>query len=127
MDNARRSLNTTPGRQQRGITLVGLLFWAVVIGAIAVVLMKLFPAINEYRTIQTMVNQIAKTNSGSVAEVRAAFDQRRSVEYGVTSVAGRDLEVTKENEQIVISFAYDKEVELMDPLYLLLKFKGQSK
>ena len=32
-----------------------------------------------------------------------------------------------EGDKIVISFAYDKEVELVDPVYLLIKFKGQSK
>lgn len=114
-------------RRQRGITLFGLLFWAVIVGAVAVVLMKLFPAVNEYRTIQSVVNAVAKSGASSVPEVRAAFDQRRSVEYGIESITSRDLEITKENEQIVISFAYDKEIELIDPVFLLIKFKGHSR
>lgn len=114
-------------RHQRGITLFGLLFWAVIVGAVAVVLMKLFPAINEYRTIQGMVNNVAQSGGSTVPEVRAAFEQRRAVEYGVDSVTGKDLEITKEDEKIVVRFAYDKEIELFDPVYLLLKFKGQSR
>ena len=114
-------------RRQRGITLFGLLFWAVVVGAVAVLLMKLFPAINEYRTIQGMVNAVAKSGASSVPEVRAAFDQRKTVEYGVESISSRDLEITKDNEQIVISFAYDKEIELVDPVFLVIKFKGHSR
>ena len=114
-------------RRQRGITLFGLLFWAVVVGAVAVLLMKLFPAINEYRTIQGMVNAVAKSGASSVPEVRAAFDQRKTVEYGVESISSRDLEITKDNEQIVISFAYDKEIELFDPVFLVIKFKGHSR
>lgn len=112
---------------QRGVTLFGLLFWAIIIGAVAVLLMKLFPAVNEYRTIQTMVNQIAKSGASTVPEVRQAFDQRRSVEYGVESVTGKDLEVTKEDDKIIIRFAYDKEIELVSPVFLLLKFEGESK
>lgn len=114
-------------RRQRGITLFGLLFWAVVVGAVAVLLMKLFPAINEYRTIQSVVNAVAKSGASSVPEVRTSFEQRKSVEYGIESITGSDLEVTKENEKIVISFAYDKEIELIDPVFLVIKFKGHSR
>lgn len=112
---------------QSGITLIGLLFWAVLLSATALVLMKVFPALNEYRTIQAMVNKVAQTGGGSVPEVRAAFERARQVEYGVTSVAGRDLEVTKEDDKVVIRFAYDKEIPLIEPVYLLIKFEGHSK
>ena len=113
--------------RQSGITLICLLFWAVLLSATALVLMKVFPAINEYRTIQSMVNKIAQTGATSVPEVRAAFEKARMIEYGVTSVTGRDLEVTKEDEKVVIKFAYDKEVPLIEPVYLLIKFEGQSR
>lgn len=116
-----------PARQQRGITLFGLLFWAVIVGALAVLLMKLFPAINEYRTIQTMVNAVASSGATTVPEVRSAFEQRRTIEYGVDSITGKDLEITKDNDKVVISFAYDKEIELFDPVFLVIKFKGHSR
>ena len=114
-------------KHQSGITLIGLLFWAVLLGATALVLMKVFPAVNEYRTIQSMVNKIAQTGATSVPEVRAAFEKARSIEYGVTAVTGRDLEVTKEDEKVVIKFAYDKEIPLIEPVYLLIKFEGHSR
>ncbi|RZL11674.1 MAG: DUF4845 domain-containing protein [Rubrivivax sp.] len=114
-------------RRQRGITLFGLLFWAVLVGGAAVILMKLFPAINEYRTIQSMVTAVAREGASTVPEVRTAYERRRAVEYGVESVRGPDLEITKEDDKLVISFAYDKEIELVDPVYLLLKFKGHSR
>jgi hypothetical protein len=116
-----------PARHQRGITLFGLLFWAVIVGAVAVLLMKLFPAVNEYRTIQSVVNAVANSGASSVPEVRTAFDQRKSVEYGIESITSKDLDITKDNDKIVISFAYDKEIELFDPVYLVIKFKGHSR
>lgn len=114
-------------RSQSGITLVGLLFWAVLISMFALVLMKVFPAVTEYRTIQSMVNKAARDGGSTVQDIRNAFDRAASVEYGVTSITAKDLEITKEDDKVVVKFAYDREIELMDPVYLLLKFHGQSK
>jgi hypothetical protein len=114
-------------RQQSGISLIGLLFWAVLISAFALVLMKVFPAINEYRTIQGMVNKAAREGGGTVQEIRASFDRSQQIEYGVTSIHSRDLDITKEDDKVVIKFAYDSEIELVSPVYLLIKFSGQSK
>ena len=117
----------TTHRHQSGITLVGLLFWAVLISSVALVLMKVFPAVTEYRTILSMVNKAANSGGNTVPEIRAAFERSAAIEYGVTSIAARDLEITKENDKVVVKFAYDREIELVDPVYLVLKFKGQSK
>ena len=118
---------STARRSQSGITLVGLLFWAVLISMFALLLMKVFPAVTEYRTIQSMVNKAARDGGSTVQDIRNAFDRSASVEYGVTSITGKDLEITKEEDKVVVKFAYDREIELMDPVYLLLKFHGQSK
>ena len=90
------------------------------------VAMKVFPAVTEYRTILTMVNKIADSGGTTVPEIRKAFERAASVEYGVTSITSKDLEVTKEDDRVVISFAYDKEIPLFEPVYLLIKFEGRS-
>lgn len=112
---------------QRGVTLVGLLFWAVLISAIALVLMKVFPAVSEYRTIQSMVTKAAREGGSTVPEIRNAFERYRQIEYGVESVKGSDLDITKDDDKVVVSFAYDKEIELVAPVYLLIKFEGHSR
>jgi type II secretory pathway pseudopilin PulG len=114
-------------RGQSGFTLVGLVFWAVVISMVALVVMKVFPAITEYRTVLSMVSKAAREGGSTVPEIRASFDRSSQIEYGVTSVTSKDLEVTKEDDKVVVSFAYDKEIELIDPVYLVIKFKGRSK
>jgi len=112
---------------QRGITLFGLLFWAVLIAFVALVGMRVSPTVIEYFTIQRVVNKIAKEGGSTVVEIRSAFDRAKSVEYGITSVSSSDLDVTKENgDKVVVSFAYNKEVELFDPVYLLIKYRGRS-
>jgi hypothetical protein len=42
-------------------------------------------------------------------------------------VAGKELEITKENDKVVIRFGYEKEIELFGPVFLLIKYAGQSK
>ena len=114
-------------RRQRGVTLFGLMFWAIVIGITALVVMRVLPTVNEYYTIQRAVDKIAKEGGTTVPEIRAAFEKQKQIEYSITSISGKDLQITKENEQVVVSFAYDKEIELMPPVYLLIKYEGRSK
>jgi hypothetical protein len=114
-------------RHQRGITLLGLLFWAIVAAFVALVAVRVFPTLNEYATIRRAVDKIAKENPGSVAGVRTAFDKQKEVEYSIASISGKDLEVTKENDRLVIRFAYDKEIELFSPVFLLIKYRGEGR
>jgi hypothetical protein len=116
-----------PARKQRGVTLLGLMFWAVLIGMGAMLVLNVLPTVNEYATIQKAVNKLAKEGGGTVQEIRAAFERTKQIEYSISSISGKDLEITKENEKIVIRFAYDKEIALFEPVYLLIKYKGEAK
>jgi Domain of unknown function (DUF4845) len=113
-------------RRQRGMTLFGLMFWAIVIGAVSYVGLRVFPTVNEYLTIKRTIEKVAASSPNTVAEVRAAFERQKDIEYSISSISGKDLEVTKENEKIVIAFAYDKEIPLYGVVYLLIKYEGRS-
>jgi hypothetical protein len=115
------------GAQQRGLTLLGLLFWAILAAFVALIAVRVFPTLNEFATIKRAVEKIAKSNPGSVAQVRNAFESQKEVEYSISSIGGKDLEVTKENDRLVIRFAYDKEIELFSPVFLLIKYRGESR
>ena len=112
-------------RRQRGITLFGLLFWAIVVGFLALIAMRVLPALNEYFTIKRAVNRVA-TEGSTVAEIRNAFEKQKDIEYSIVSISSKDLTITKDNDKVVVSFAYDKEVELVKPVFLLIKFEGRS-
>lgn len=114
-------------KDQRGITLFGLMFWAIVVGFLALVIMRVLPTLNEFYTIQKAVKKVANEGGGTVPEIRSAFDKQKEIEYSIQSISGKDLSVTKENDKVVVSFAYDKEIELMKPVYLLIKYEGRSK
>lgn len=115
-------------RHLRGVTMVGLVFWAVVVAMAALLVMKVVPAVTEYRTVLSMVNKVAQSGGDTIPEIRAAFEREKQVQYGVESVSASDLDISKNDEgRVIVSFAYEREIELVDPVYLLLKFKGQSR
>ncbi|MEP6875288.1 MAG: DUF4845 domain-containing protein [Burkholderiales bacterium] len=118
---------TARRKHQRGITLFGLMFWAIVVGFLALVTMRVLPTMNEYFTIERAVKKVATEGGGTVPEIRASFDKQKEIEYSIQSITGKDLVITKENDKVVVSFAYDKEIELMKPVFLLIKYEGRSK
>jgi hypothetical protein len=111
----------------RGVTLFGLLFWAIIIGFLALVGLRVLPTVNEFFTIKRAVEKISASGATTVPEIRNAFEKQKDIEYSIVSISGKDLEITKVNEKVVIAFAYNKEIELMSPVFLLIKYEGRSK
>lgn len=127
MMHSPRSLTTASRRAQRGVSLFGLMFWALLIGFFAYVAVITLPTVNEYLTIQSAVEKVAAANPATVAEARAAFERQKEIEYSISSISGSDLSVTKEDGRVVVGYAYNKEVALFGPVYILLKYQGRSK
>ena len=115
----------TSAAHQRGFTLFGLLFWGALIAFTVIIGAKVAPTVMEYYTIQRTVNKIASGNPPSVAAAKSEFDRAKSIEYSI-GIASSDLQITKENDKVKIFFAYEREVPLGGPAYLLLKYEGQS-
>lgn len=113
--------------KQRGVSLFGLLFWGVLLAFVGVLGARVFPTVLEYYTIKRVINHIAATNPPTVPAVRADFEKAKSVEYSITSITGQDLVISKDNDKLVISFAYEKQVEMGGPVFLLLKYEGSSR
>lgn len=113
--------------RQRGVTLFGLMFWAIIVGFAALITMRVLPTMNEFFTIRKAIEKVSRDKLNTVGEIRQAFDKQKEIEYSIHTISGKDLNVTKENDKVVISFAYDKEIELLQPVYLLIKYEGHSK
>jgi hypothetical protein len=123
-------MHTNPRARQgsaRGISLIGLIFWAIVVGFIALLGMRVFPSLNEYWTLKRVVQKIATENPPTVAEVKRSFQRQQAVEYSISGISAEDLEITKEGDKLVIRFAYDKQIEIVDPVFLTIKYKGEGR
>jgi hypothetical protein len=114
-------------RSQRGITLFGLMFWALLIGFGAYLVVRVFPTVNEYLTVKRTVDTIARAQPATVAEVRQSFDRQKDLEYSISAISGKDLSVTKENDRVVIGFSYDKLIPIYGPVFILIRYEGQSR
>jgi sensor histidine kinase regulating citrate/malate metabolism len=110
--------------RQAGISFFGLLFVIVVLAGLGVLLAQAFPTFLEYQAVLKAVNK-AKDGS-TVPEVKSIFDKAAQID-DIKSITGKDLTVTKNGDKVVVSFAYEKEIHMFGPAYLLLKYSGQSK
>lgn len=110
--------------RQRGLSFLGLLVIGGLLAVSGVIIAEIVPTAIEYQAILKAADK-AKEGS-SVAEVRSIFDKAAAVD-NIKSLTGRDIEVSKENDKIVVSFAYQREIHLAGPGYLTLKYSGRSK
>ena len=107
-------MTLAPRSAQRGISFFGLLILGVVLALLGIVGAKVVPTATEYMAIQKAVKKAAAEGS-TVPEVRASFDRTAAVDY-ITTLSGKDLDITKNGDKIVVSFAYDKEIALADQI-----------
>ena len=110
--------------RQRGVSFLGFLFVGGVLAVTGVIAAQIFPTALEYQAVLKAVNK-ASTGT-SVAEVRRTFDNAAAID-NISSITGKDLEVTKDGDKIIVSFAYQREIHLAGPGYLTLKYTGRSK
>jgi hypothetical protein len=110
--------------RQAGVSFIGLLFVIAVLAGIGVLAAQAFPTVVEYQAILKAVNK-AKDGS-TVPEVKSIFDKAAQID-DIKSISAKDLNVTKNGDKVVVSFAYEKEIHMFGPAYLLLKYSGQSK
>ena len=113
-------------KNQRGVTLIGMLVACIVIVIVAIGALKIAPAYIEYFTVKKAIVAIARANSnGTVANVRYAFQLRAAID-NIDVISGKDLEITKEGNDIVISFAYPKRIQLFGNVSVVIEFAASS-
>jgi hypothetical protein len=104
------------------LVLIGIVF-------VAIIGMKMVPAYIEYYTVKkavTAITQSGDLRNATVADVRKAFDSRANVD-DITAVRPGDLEVTKDGNEIVIAFAYEKRIPLFSNISVVIDFAGSTK
>jgi hypothetical protein len=111
-------------KRQGGLSMIGFVFVAAVLASAGVVLAQAVPTFIEYQAVVKAVKRAAGSDSAPLA--RDAFDKSASIDE-IHSISGKDLEIALENNKLVVSFAYTREIHLAGPAYLTLKYAGQSR
>lgn len=118
-------MTTFGPRSQKGLSLVGLLFIGLIVVVLLLLGAKLVPAIVEYIAIERAVQKI-KNEGTTVAEIRSAFERHATID-DIKSITARDLDITKEGDRIVISYAYQYNIQLLDNVRLVIDFSGTTR
>ncbi|KQT08818.1 DUF4845 domain-containing protein [Ramlibacter sp. Leaf400] len=110
--------------RQAGISFFGLIFVLAVLAGVGVLVAQAIPTMLEFQAIVKAMDK-AK-DAGSPQDVRNAFQRSATVD-DITSITGKDLEITRANDRNVVKVAYDKQIHMFGPAYLLLKYAHQTK
>ena len=110
-------------RSQRGVTFIGMVLLGSVVAALAVVIAQLLPTLIEYQAITKAARRAA--DGTTVAEARNRFDKAALID-DIGSIKGADLKITKDNDRLVVSFAYEREIHLAGPAWLVMRYSGSS-
>lgn len=122
--NRQRMQTTVAARsRQRGLSFFGVVLLGVLIVAAFAVGGQAFPMFLEYQAARKAIDK-AKTGS-TVGEVRNIFDRAAAID-DIKSLSGNDLDVTKNGDKVVVSFAYTREIHLGGPAYLTFKFSERT-
>jgi hypothetical protein len=110
-------------RKQRGISLMGAIFWMVIIAFAGVMAAKLLPAYIDYFAVKKMFAAMEQNGEtkGTVANIRDAYDRRNAIE-DVKGLSGRDLDISKAGGETVVTANWSQKVPLFNNLSACMDF-----
>lgn len=108
---------------QRGMSFITLVLMAALIVSVLVVGAQVVPTGIEYVAAKRAIDR-AKSGD-TVAEIQQAFDRSAAID-DITSITGKDLDIRKNGDKIIVSFAYVREIHLIGPAYLVMKYSAQT-
>ena len=113
--------------KQGGVSFLVIFLIGVVLALAAVGALKIGPAYSEFSTVKKTIIVIAASEgrTGSVAEIRKAFDRRANVD-NITAVTPGELEISKDGGEVVISFAYAKKIPLFANVSVCIDFAAST-
>ena len=111
--------------RQRGASLISMLFLAIIVGFFMLMGARMFPSVNEYLTIRKALAQIMRSDPASADAIRNAFEKTTEVEYSIHTIGPKDLKIAPVGETgLRTSFAYNVEVPIFEPVFILVKYSG---
>ncbi|WP_235590217.1 DUF4845 domain-containing protein [Nitrosomonas ureae] len=114
--------------KQKGIGLVSLLMWSVVLVLIVITSLRIAPAYIEYSAIKKNLSAIAKDTSlqnTNLNQIRLAFSRRAQID-DIKSISGQDIKISRENGRVILSVGYTEKIPLFSNVSLSIDFEAVS-
>jgi hypothetical protein len=113
-------------KKQQGLSLVGFIVLAVIVGFVLFTSFRCVPAWTEYFSLKKVLQATANefTVEATPPVIRGAFDRRASIDD--LPVKGSELDIRKENGKIVLSVQYARRVSVAGNMSLLFDFDATA-
>ncbi len=112
--------------QQRGLSLIGFIFLAVVVAFVMFTAFRCVPAWTEYFSLKKVLQATANEYSvdAQAQVIRASFDRRAQIDD--LPVKGSDIEIRKDNGRIGLAVGYQRRVPVAGNMSLLFDFEASA-
>jgi len=114
--------------QQRGLSMIGFLFVAVMLVMLAMLAMKVVPAYIEFFGVKKVLADMAHQSdlrNMSNGEIRNDFEKRASVGY-VEGIKPQDISIDRRGPVPVVSADYTFRTKLVHNISLVIDFSASS-
>lgn len=118
----------TMRQKQKGVSLSGLLVWAVILILVAISGLKILPAYIEFSSIQKNLTAVVKdinAQSADLNQARILFSKRAQID-NIKSISAQDIKINKENGRTVLSASYTVRIPLVSNISLTIDFDAVS-
>lgn len=112
------------GRQQRGMTVIGMLLLIIVIAFVALIAMKVVPMYVQYYSIKSTIESVRKESVSSMTtvDIQNAIQKRFDTGY-VENVKAKDLKIRNVPGGKALDLVYQDERELFEGMGLFVVLK----
>lgn len=110
--------------EQRGATLLGMLFIGITVVFMALIAMKVTPLYLEYWSISKVMKAMSADPafaSMTAPEARASFDRRASID-NIKAVTGKDLEISRDSGSTTATATWSQTEKLFGNLSVVADF-----
>ena len=113
--------------RQRGLSMIGFLFVAVVVVVCIMIGFRVAPAYIEYYSVTKALEEALYNakDLNSAAEIRSAFQRKADAGY-IESVTGKDIDVVKNKNEVTASASWTRKLPLVANVSLLLDFEATA-
>ena len=113
--------------RQRGLSMIGFLFVAVVVVTCVLLGFTITPAFIEYYSVTKALEKslVEAKDLSSAKDIRAAFQRVADAGY-IESVSGKDVEIIKTKNEITASASWTRKLHLVGNASLLLEFDASA-
>lgn len=115
-------------KKQAGATLLGMLFVGAMIFFVAIIVMKIFPAYQEYFSVKTVIRAMNKESLSSMSkkEIQDSFNRRADTGY-ITVIHGTDLIIGKNSAgETIVSAQYQVITPLFGNISVMMDFNASA-